>query len=196
MIEAIFWGVVAFHSVSLASHVFSILRPALRVWPPAEPGERGFRIRTIVARLNFLCLFPSALGFFALAVLDAGSFVFDHPARFVVGGLAIAAGGAFALWGYLGLGVRTSQGHLGELATTGAYRYSRNPQYVGTVAALLGVAAISNSILCGAVGLLWAVGFLLMPFAEEPWLRAKLGEPYERYAKRTPRYLGLARKAA
>jgi protein-S-isoprenylcysteine O-methyltransferase Ste14 len=48
---------------------------------------------------------------------------------------------------------------------------------------------VSNSELALVVWALWTLWFALAPFAEEPWLREKLGAPYEEYTKRTRRYL-------
>lgn len=99
------------------------------------------------------------------------------------------AGGAFALWGFFGLGVTASQGLGGPLLARGAYRYSRNPQYVGTVAVLLGYAVICNSSLTLVAVLPWSAWYLLAPLAEEPWLHERLGAPYAEYAATVRRYL-------
>lgn len=107
----------------------------------------------------------------------------------------LAFGATFGLWGYLQLGPTASQGALAPLEASGPYRYSRNPQYVGAIAVLLGFALLCASklgLLAGAVCSIW---FITAPFAEEPWLRRHLGIPYEEYAKSSPRYLGLARRS-
>ncbi len=131
----------------------------------------------------------SILGALVLGVLDWNSFILDHPVRFALGAALAAPGGAFALWGFLGLGVHASQGFAGELTATGAYRYSRNPQYVGTIVGLLGYVLICNSVLTLIVWVLWSVWFVLAPLAEEPWLREQLGAGYREYAAKVPRFL-------
>ncbi len=107
----------------------------------------------------------------------------------LLSGLALLfSGGGFALWGYLGLGVGASQGQHEGLIAAGAYRYSRNPQYVGTIVSLLGYAVLFNSALELIVWVLWSAWFLAAPFAEESWLREQVGPSYDEYAKEVPRY--------
>ena len=124
-----------------------------------------------------------------LGVLDWNSFVLDHWARFVAGGVLFVWGGFWALWGYRTLGAHVSQGHESELIDTGAYRYCRNPQYVGSIASLAGYALICNSSLTLIAAALSAVAFIRLPFAEEPWLRERLGVAYEAYCARVPRFV-------
>lgn len=163
----------------------SIARPELRFWPPPErPGWRR-SVTRITGPLGPL----SVVGVLALGALDWGSFLWPHWSRFAVGGVLFALGGGFALWGFFGLGVEASQGLGGPLRADGPYRYSRNPQYVGTVGGLLGYALICNSALTLTAWALWSSWYLLAPFAEEPWLREHLGVPYEEYAARVRRYL-------
>ena len=75
------------------------------------------------------------------------------------------------------------------LVTSGVYRFTRNPQYLGDIALVAGYAILCNSqfvYITGLIGILW---FLLAPFTEEPWLRREYGEAYERYASRVPRFI-------
>ena len=134
--------------------------------------------------------FTGLLGLVVLGIIDWNSFALQHWARVLVGGL-LMAGGFFALWGYLTLGAHASQGLGGDLVTTGPYRYSRNPQYVGTIPAVLGYAIICNSILALITALLVSGWFVLVPFAEESWCREHLGAAYEEYAANVPRFIGL-----
>jgi protein-S-isoprenylcysteine O-methyltransferase Ste14 len=181
----VFWFVSAAVLLNGATVVLSIVRPERRVWPPPRRDSWQYYYDGILS-------FTGLLGVVALGILDWNSFAFHHWARFLVGGPLMACG-FFALWGYLTLGVHASQGLAGDLVTTGAYQYSRNPQYVGTIPAVLGYAILCNSILALATALLVSGWFLLVPFAEESWCRENLGEAYERYAKRVPRYLRLRR---
>ena len=185
MREIVFWVVVVGLVFSNAQLVLSIARPELRLWPPPEASSRRYRI----AQLNLVLGPLTVVGAFALGVLDWNSFVVLHPGRFVVGGALFACGGGFALWGYLGLGARASQGRQEGLVASGAYRYSRNPQYVGTIACLLGYATVCNSSLTLVTWALWSAWFVMAPFAEEPWLREQLGASYDEYAARVPRFI-------
>jgi len=89
------------------------------------------------------------------------------------------------------LGVDQTQGLEGELRTDGLYRYSRNPQYVGYISSTIGFALIVGSPfvlpLCGLLLVRW----LILPLAEEPWLRDQFGDEYEAYAEDVPRFVGL-----
>jgi protein-S-isoprenylcysteine O-methyltransferase Ste14 len=183
----IFWGVLAGAAVSDGLLVFSIMRPDLRFWPlPPKPSWR-YTVMRFAGPLTPLSL----IGILALGALDWDSFAWTHWNRFVVGGLLFAAGGAFALWAAIGLGLSASQGHGGPLVARGAYRFSRNPQYVGTIAVLFGYALVCNSTLAVVGALVWISWYLLAPFAEESWLRERLGASFEAYAARVPRYLSL-----
>lgn len=165
--------------------VFSIAKPQLRFWPP--PPRPSWRHE--VTRLTGVLGPLSVAGMLALGVLDWDTFLWRHWSRFVIGGVLFVAGGAFALWGFFGLGVTASQGLGGPLLAGGAYRHSRNPQYVGAVAGLLGYGLICNSTLALTAAALWSSWYLLAPFAEEPWLRERLGAPYADYLATVRRYL-------
>lgn len=76
------------------------------------------------------------------------------------------------------------------LVTDGPPAYTRNPIYLGTVAAALGEALLFESVVLAAYALaLWGVYHLLVVYREEPALRAALGEPYTEYRDRVPRWL-------
>jgi len=183
--QAVFWGVVACQLYNLATLALSILRPDLRLWPLPEPGTPLYALSRASTPVGPIAI----LGLLAVGALDFDGFVLHHPLRFAVGGALLLPGGAFALWGFFGLGLEASTGVERALLARGAYRYSRNPQYVGSVVGLLGYALICNSALALVCWALWSAWFLLAPFAEEPWLREKLGEPYLDYTRRVRRYL-------
>ena len=183
MTQILFGVVLAAVLLNGAAVILSIVKPDLRVWPPPRKDSWQYLFNAVMS-------FTGLLGLVALGVVDWGSFVLQGSVRFVAGGLLMACG-VFALWGYLTLGVLASQGLGGELVTTGPYRYSRNPQYVGTIPAMLGFAIICNSTLALVTALLMSVSFILVPFAEESWCREHLGAPYEAYAAKVPRFFGL-----
>jgi protein-S-isoprenylcysteine O-methyltransferase Ste14 len=84
---------------------------------------------------------------------------------------------------------------VGDLVTGGVYRYSRNPQYTGMVAALLGLSLLRRSGL--AVALAAGMGAALRHWVpvEEAHLSRQFGEPYERYKAVTARWLGIPRSS-
>jgi len=83
-----------------------------------------------------------------------------------------------------------------ELVAKGLYRYVRNPMYVGVLSVLLGEAILFAS---RALFILTAVVFLcfhlFVLLYEEPTLRQKFGESYQKYCESVPRWIpGRAKK--
>lgn len=185
--QLLFWIVSGAVLLNSTTVVLSIVRPDMRIWPPPRRDSWQYLYNGVMS-------FAGLLGVVALGIIDWNSFALHHSARYLVGGLLMACG-FFALWGYLTLGVDASQGLGGELVTTGPYRYSRNPQYVGTIPAVLGYAVICNSILALGTAVLVSGWFVLVPFAEESWCREHLGAAYEEYAAKVPRFFGLRNRS-
>jgi protein-S-isoprenylcysteine O-methyltransferase Ste14 len=77
-----------------------------------------------------------------------------------------------------------------EMVIVGPYRHCRNPMISGIYAMLLGEAAALRSPWIGAWFLVFVVGMTShIVFQEEPLLRERFGEPYDRYCRRIPRWL-------
>lgn len=182
----IFAGLLLIEFLFGGGLILTLMRPHLRIWPP--PGRKSWQYRFV-----WLLTGLSTAGVFLIGILDWNSAVFDHWSRFLVGGALIIGGAVFALWGVRTLSVHASLGLEGELVTGGPYRYSRNPQYVGDIALLIGYAVVSNSwlALAGAVPLiLW---LYLAPRAEEPWLRDEYGPAFDVYRNRVARFIDWGR---
>jgi protein-S-isoprenylcysteine O-methyltransferase Ste14 len=77
-----------------------------------------------------------------------------------------------------------------ELVAKGPYRYTRNPMYVGVSLILFSEAWLFDSVdsLVYAATVLICFHLFIL-FYEEPTLRGKFGESYERYCKEVPRWL-------
>ena len=77
-----------------------------------------------------------------------------------------------------------------ELVVRGLYRYVRNPMYLSVTAIVLG-----EVLLTGSRGLLtyWAIWFIAVNLFvigyEEPTLRRRFGESYDRYTRAVGRWL-------
>jgi protein-S-isoprenylcysteine O-methyltransferase Ste14 len=79
-----------------------------------------------------------------------------------------------------------------ELVARGLYRRVRNPMYVGVMSILAGEALFFSSVFTITYSLIVFAGFnLFVLFYEEPTLRRKFGESYERYCRTVPRWLPL-----
>ena len=77
-----------------------------------------------------------------------------------------------------------------ELVVHGPYRHVRNPMYLGAVLVLLGELAFAPSwgfatYIATWFGAIW----LLVVTYEEPTLRERFGESYERYARHVRRWV-------
>ena len=189
MTEVVFWLVCGSLTLNIATTAWSILRPRQRVWPP--PGDTSWQYYYSLA-LSLIWM----LAFLALGVLDWNSFRFEHWSRFVVGGAAMVSGVAASERAVRALSLHATRGLEGELVTDGPYRYSRNPQYVGYIAVVVGYALLCNSGLSLAAAGLAALSVSLGPVAEESWLRERMGARFDAYASIVPRFLGRRRKSA
>jgi protein-S-isoprenylcysteine O-methyltransferase Ste14 len=76
------------------------------------------------------------------------------------------------------------------ITASGPYRFSRNPMYVGLLAAQLGTGLVLHNPWIAALSVATALvlhhGVVLR---EERYLSAKFGEPYETYRRATRRWL-------
>lgn len=77
-----------------------------------------------------------------------------------------------------------------RLVTTGPFGRVRNPIYLGVLTMLVGEAIVFGSQALLAWALVAALGFhLAVVLYEEPGLRARFGDEYERYMAAVPRWL-------
>jgi protein-S-isoprenylcysteine O-methyltransferase Ste14 len=75
-----------------------------------------------------------------------------------------------------------------HLVTTGLYRHSRNPMYVGVTLILIGWAMTFRSVSHAVYALvIAAVFYLRVVMFEEPWLASTHGGDWQHYRARVPR---------
>jgi len=80
----------------------------------------------------------------------------------------------------------------GKLVIGGLYKMTRNPMYLGVISAVLGQAVLFQSgALIVYACCLFFIFHTVVVFIEEPHLRRKFGEEYERYLKSTHRWVGI-----
>ena len=169
------------------SVLVSIALPHRRVWPP--PRQRSW-----VGYLMWLLFLVSGVGVVALGLIDWGGFHFALWIRWVVGVPLWCAGNVLALWAIAVLGIASTFGDAGSLVRRGPYRFSRNPQYLGFIAGLIGWAFVAGSALTLVASLVGTIPLVLVPFAEEPWLMARQGAAYEEYKRTVPRFISFSRR--
>jgi len=104
------------------------------------------------------------------------------PQSFAIGAAIAIAGEAIRLW---------AAGHLEkskEVTSSGPYRYTRHPLYMGSSLIGIGMAVIANNLIVALVVVAYLVLTLTAAMrSEEAHLREKFGDAYDAYAqKRAP----------
>jgi protein-S-isoprenylcysteine O-methyltransferase Ste14 len=81
----------------------------------------------------------------------------------------------------------------GKLTTTGPYRWSRNPQYVGWFLFLFGFALTDWSLWCLGALFAVAVSLHLLVLVEEKHMLRTFGAQYAEFCRKVPRYAGRSK---
>jgi protein-S-isoprenylcysteine O-methyltransferase Ste14 len=156
----------------------------------ARSGTAGVIAPPPLIGLATLVIGVAADWLWPLGILHAA---LNWPARIVLGAVLLIPGWLLVFVGErsfkrVGTNVPPWRPAL-ALATDGAYRYLRNPMYVGAIMMLLGIAAALASdwiaILIIPTALTLHFGVVLR---EERYLEAKFGDDYRAYKARVPRY--------
>jgi protein-S-isoprenylcysteine O-methyltransferase Ste14 len=151
----------------------------------AASQSRAIPPITLLSGITIICLAAHAL-------------LFQWPAFELVQTFVGAVVVALA-FGLIGLAARSfkSRGegfplltHSTTLVTDGAYRFSRNPIYLGMTGILAGLAVIFSSILFVAAAVLFLVAVhVTFVLSEEKRMEAKHGDAYRRYKIQVHRWL-------
>jgi protein-S-isoprenylcysteine O-methyltransferase Ste14 len=102
-----------------------------------------------------------------------------------------AAFGGWALLSFLGARTTPHPNHpVSALVTSGPYRFSRNPMYVGFAAVTAGLALVANSawFLLVLAPLVFALRRLVID-REESYLERKFGDDFRAFRARTRRWI-------
>lgn len=178
-----FWISAACGALLLMFLLWSIAVPSRRIWPPPQ-GRANWQFWLVWALVLLLMA-----GDVTVAIADGNRLELSPPWR-ATGFALLVLGNALAWWGVAELGGWTTTGLAGPIVTAGPYRFSRNPQYLGDILIAIGVILASESALSILPSLLAALCAFAAPFAEEPWLRHRLGSDYDAYLRRVPRFFG------
>ncbi len=136
------------------------------------------------------------IGLIVVAVLADRAFELPAVLRYRPGGIVLViAGVAFSAWAWFTFRRHRAEIHPwseahSSLVTTGPFRFTRNPMYLGGIIAGIGAALIAGT---WAMWLVPVVVFLLdnfviIPFEERSMERA-FGEAYRAYRARVRRWL-------
>lgn len=163
---------------------FTLIRPGFVFWPAPDPT--GWRHILALGLFRAFCGATVACG--AMDLVQSG---WGAPAQYLLGLPVMAAAYGVTLWGYRALGIANTYCGSDGLVTGGLYAYTRNPQYVSSILATLGLAITAGSwVVLGLAGALFLIYFLFA-LNEERWLEDGYGEDFRDYIRRTPRFLGL-----
>lgn len=157
------------------------------------------RFRLILRNLFFFLLHPGLVAFLIpyliagenLFVGIAGPILFHH----FLGVLIFIAGILILLlciWRFIieGMGTLSPLDPTRRLVTTGLYRFSRNPMYLGVIMILLGeyVLTLNGFLFLYTLGIFILFHFFIK-FWEEPRLSRDFGTTYDTYKSQTRRWI-------
>jgi protein-S-isoprenylcysteine O-methyltransferase Ste14 len=152
--------------------------------PPADldQGTRWVVFASVTAGSSIAWILSAV----AVGRLSAPEWFRPAGALVMVSGLALRAWAVKTLGEHFRLDVTVEEGQ--PLVSRGPYRYLRHPSYTGTLITLGGWGLGLGSLLSidAAVGIALP-SFLRRIAVEETALRRGMGEPYERYRRRTKR---------
>ncbi|MGM0585470.1 MAG: methyltransferase family protein [Pseudomonadota bacterium] len=161
---------------------WAFLNPQFNFWP--APNKTGWQFHTAFGLFRIFCG-----GAVVFALLDWGSMGWDHWSRIAVGAPVMLGAFAVTLRGYAFLGIDNTYCGTEGLVTGGLYAYSRNPQYVSSIIATVGLAVFAGSwITLGLAGALFVL-YTLFALNEERWLHIGYGEAFAEYMKQVPRFI-------
>lgn len=152
---------------------------ALGFW---SPWIEAWGIGSRISLLEWLALEPSRLGLFPFTIAT--------PVAIALASLQAAAGVVLRVWGtaWLGRGVvNNSEMKAGAVMADGPYRFVRNPLYLGTWFMIAAMSFIMPATGALFVMILITLFLLRLILAEEAFLAARLGEPYQAYLRAVPR---------
>ena len=160
----------------------------------AAPSEHRASRRLLLLRaiLAFLAL-PALVGFAIPVWLGSST---DRSVRHFLPALALLCPGTLLLFWCVREFYVAGRGTLApwdpprHLVTTGPYRISRNPMYIGVMTILAGWCALwgARALIIYSVSV--AIGFhLRVLLYEEPWAARRFGSEWDAYRARVPRWV-------
>lgn len=180
----LFYTAVFLEIIYLLLFILTIKSNRFRFWPPPSAWSWQFILAWLMVGVVGLC--GIWLGF-----LDLDSaFSFDFRVRLPLAGIFFIFGNVIGGWGSLSLGMQATLGLGNRLVIRGAYKYTRNPEYIGDSLIIIGFLLLTNSWMVWVIGILALVLNILAPFTEEPWLVERYGTSYLEYTQQVPRFVG------
>ena len=173
--------------LNLLALLLTIRITTIQIWPP--PSSRSWQFWfTWISFTYFM------LGIPVLGILDYGTLGLSGLPRFISAGILFLIAFPIGMSAIYQLSFKQTLGLRGKFITTGAYRFTRNPQYVTHIFLIAAIVLTTNSSLALMAGIPYVFWFIIAPFSEEQWLKDQFGEEYETYCQRVPRFIGLPKK--
>jgi len=132
---------------------------------------------------------------YLLRSLGSGLFSYREGGFGLIGIVPIAVGAAILYWcawtfALRGKGTPAPFDPPKMLVASGLYRVVRNPMYLGAELVLIGQAVVFGSLaILTYAAALWLVFHLFLVYYEEPNLRRRFRDSYERYCETVPRWI-------
>ncbi|WP_457556491.1 methyltransferase family protein [Candidatus Harpocratesius sp.] len=161
--------------------IWSVAVPNKRIWPPPKRKSLQYLITWILFTAVFII---NALFIF----IDWNNWIITSSFRFFIAIPLIILGSMLFLWGITTLGIINTSGIKNGFIILGAYRFTRNPQYLGDIILFMGLSILANSLYLLITNILLSLVFIITPWAEEIWLEEQYGDEYIKYKKITPRF--------
>ena len=145
----------------------------------------------------FFLIVPGTMVFYLPLFLGSQTFPNQNADKFIqcFGILSWVIGGLVATWCVIafftvGKGSPAPHDPPTVFVTSGLYRWTRNPMYVGGLFIVLGhYLYLQSWILLAYLVLVFLLFQSIVIFYEEPHLRRQFGEAYEQYCKQVPRWI-------
>ena len=153
------------------------------------------RLRAAIGSFVFLLVAPGVVaGLVPWLLTDWSANDWPIPLR-LIGAALIAAGLALVLPAFVrfaidGRGTPAPVAPTERLVVTGAYRYVRNPMYLGVAALIVGQGLLlGQAVLLAYAAIFVVVVTVFVHGYEEPTLARQFGQQYETYRSAVPRWL-------
>jgi len=149
------------------------------------PGTIAGYVPYLFMRNRVPDLGTGSLHCLGLLVMAVGIFIYLWTILFFL----LHGKGTPAIWFTKGISFIIGEEPM-NMVSSGLYRYSRNPMYLGVITTVAGEGIFFrySSILWYALSLFFIFTFVVI-FIEEPHLEEKFGDEYKNYKKRTRRWL-------
>jgi len=154
--------------------------PRLGLWPSAT----GWRHHLAFGLFRLFCGATVVYAFSQIWVNGWG-----HWIRYAIGVPVMVLSFGITLWGYRFLGLDNTYCESDGLVTGGMYAYSRNPQYVTSVIATVGLGIASGSLVTLILACALFLLYFLFVLNEERWLLNGYGRSFLNYMRTTPRFM-------